>query len=98
MNKHEQDVLLRIFKNKSISTKELAEKCGCPLGTVKKSLDSLCQKGYLGDKGLVTEKAKATLDARRPQRAIILAAAFGMRMVPINTSIPKALLEVDGEK
>lgn len=98
VNKHEQDVLLRIFKNKSISTKELAEKCGCPLGTVKRSLEALCQKGYLGDNGLVTEKAKTTLDARKPQRAIILAAGFGMRMVPINTSIPKALLEVDGEK
>ena len=98
MNKHEQDVLLRIFKNKSISTKELAEKCSCPLGTIKKSLESLCQEGYLDDNGLVTEKAKATLATRKPQRAIILAAGFGMRMVPINTSIPKALLEVDGEK
>lgn len=98
MNKHEQDVLLRIFKNKSISSKELAEKCGCPLGTIKKSLESLCQKGYLDADGLLTEKAKAALDARKPRGAIILAAGFGMRMVPINTSIPKALLEVDGEK
>ena len=30
VNKHEQDVLLKIFRNKSISSKELAEKCGCP--------------------------------------------------------------------
>ena len=98
MNKHEQDVLLRIFKNKSISSKELAEKCGCPLGTIKKSLESLCQKGYLDADGLLTEKAKVALEAKKPRRAIILAAGFGMRMVPINTSIPKAFLEVDGEK
>ena len=98
MNKHEQDVLLKIFRNKSISSKELAEKCGCPLGTIKKSLESLCQKGYLDTDGLLTEKAKIALDARKPRRAVILAAGFGMRMVPINTSIPKALLEVDGEK
>ena len=32
-----------------------------------------------------------------PKSAIILAAGFGMRMVPINTSTPKALLEVNGE-
>lgn len=32
-----------------------------------------------------------------PKRAIILAAGFGMRMVPINTQVPKAFLEVNGE-
>lgn len=30
--------------------------------------------------------------------AIILAAGFGMRMVPINREVPKALLEVNGER
>ena len=33
----------------------------------------------------------------KPKNAVILAAGFGMRMVPINTSVPKALLEVNGE-
>ncbi|MCI8550419.1 MAG: NTP transferase domain-containing protein [Lachnospiraceae bacterium] len=32
-----------------------------------------------------------------PKRAIILAAGFGTRMVPINTKVPKGLLEVHGE-
>ncbi|MDE6293771.1 MAG: NTP transferase domain-containing protein, partial [Clostridiales bacterium] len=31
-----------------------------------------------------------------PKSAIILAAGFGMRMVPINTEVPKGLLEVNG--
>ena len=34
---------------------------------------------------------------KAPKNAIILAAGFGMRMVPINLSTPKALLEVNGE-
>lgn len=34
---------------------------------------------------------------KTPKRAIILAAGFGMRMVPINTEMPKGLLEVNGE-
>ena len=33
----------------------------------------------------------------KPQNAIILAAGFGMRMVPINMEVPKGLLEVHGE-
>ena len=33
-----------------------------------------------------------------PSNAIILAAGFGMRMVPINMTVPKALLEVNGER
>ena len=32
-----------------------------------------------------------------PKHAVILAAGFGMRMVPINLETPKALLEVQGE-
>ena len=34
----------------------------------------------------------------KPKNAIILAAGFGMRMVPINLNVSKALLEVKGEK
>ena len=34
----------------------------------------------------------------KPQQAVILAAGFGMRMVPINTEVPKGLLEVHGNR
>lgn len=37
------------------------------------------------------------LDKNIPQRAVILAAGYGMRMVPINTETPKGLLEINGE-
>ena len=33
----------------------------------------------------------------RPKNAVILAAGYGMRMVPINMETPKGLLEVEGE-
>ena len=35
---------------------------------------------------------------KRRKNAIILAAGFGMRMVPINTETPKGLLEIKGER
>ena len=40
---------------------------------------------------------KQETKSKSPQNAIILAAGFGMRMVPINTQTPKALMEVNGE-
>ena len=40
---------------------------------------------------------KKEFQERSPKRAIILAAGFGMRMVPINTEVPKGLLEVNKE-
>jgi hypothetical protein len=44
-----------------------------------------------------TIKAKQLFEEKSSKNAIILAAGFGMRMVPINTQTPKALIEVDGE-
>ena len=52
---------------------------------------------YIEDSGFVTEKVKILYRRRKPRQAIILAAGFGMRMVPINTEMPKGLLEVNGE-
>lgn len=42
-------------------------------------------------------KKISRLDKNIPQRAVILAAGYGMRMVPINTETPKGLLEINGE-
>ena len=42
-------------------------------------------------------KAKAQIHAASPKNAIILAAGYGMRMVPINTEVSKGLLEIHGE-
>lgn len=36
-------------------------------------------------------KKISRLDKNIPQRAVILAAGYGMRMVPINTETPKGL-------
>ena len=54
--------------------------------------------GYLDDNSKLTDSAQAIFKSHAPQNAIILAAEFGMRMVPINMITPKALLEVNGER
>lgn len=64
---------------------------------VNRSLKELIKTDYLDDSIRPTVKAITEFKQKTPQRAVILAAGFGMRMVPINTEMPKGLLEVNGE-
>ena len=45
----------------------------------------------------LTKKAGNEMEEKRPKMQVILAAGFGMRMVPINVEVPKGILEVHGE-
>lgn len=97
MNKQESDILNVLFIEPFINQRILSEASGHSLGVVNKCLKSLIGEGFLDDYIRLTEKAKAEFKAKAPKNAIILAAGFGMRMVPINTQSPKALMEVNGE-
>lgn len=55
------------------------------------------KESYLNEEMQLTRKAKQEIKQNSPKNAIILAAGFGMRMVPLNTEIPKGLLEIHGE-
>ena len=97
MNKQECDVLNALMLEPYINQRILAELCGHSLGTVNRSVKSLIKDGYLSDDIRPTEKARNEIRDKAPKNAVILAAGTGMRMAPINTSAPKALLEVNGE-
>ena len=84
-------------KEKGISQRELASKLGISLGKVNEELRQLKKNGLITQNNNVTEKGEKVLGASHPQRAIILAAGYGMRMVPINMEEPKGLLEVNQE-
>ncbi len=75
----------------------LAEASGHSLGVVNRSVKNLQKEGYLDEDVRLTEKAHLEFQEKAPKNAIILAAGFGMRMVPISMEIPKGLLEVHGE-
>ena len=97
MNKQEGDILNTLYLEPFINQRFLAELSGHSLGIVNRSLKELERAGYIDDQIRLTEKARKEFDAKKPKNAIILAAGFGMRMVPINTETPKGLLEVNGE-
>jgi CTP:phosphocholine cytidylyltransferase-like protein/thiamine kinase-like enzyme len=97
MNKQEADILRTLFVEPFINQRILSETSGHSLGVVNRSLKTLIAEGYLTEEIQPTTKALHEYNTKAPQNAIILAAGFGMRMVPINLSTPKALLEVNGE-
>lgn len=97
MNRQEADILKKIIEDNFINQRILTETTGHSLGVVNRSLRALIDEGYLTADCMPTADAKAAYDAARPRNAIILAAGFGMRMVPINLLSPKALIEVNGE-
>ncbi|MBR1781502.1 MAG: NTP transferase domain-containing protein [Oscillospiraceae bacterium] len=98
MNIQECDILRTLSDEPFLSQRILAEVSGHSLGVVNRSVKNLTAAGYLDGEVHLTEQARALMDQRAPKNAVILAAGFGMRMVPINLSTPKALLEVNGER
>ncbi len=94
----ELDVLNILNVKPYSNQRALSEACGHSLGIVNKALRNLISQGYIDDHMQLTTKAVEEFESKKPQNAVILAAGFGMRMVPINMSTPKALIEIAGER
>ena len=97
MNIQKYDIMNRIIINKDKNQREMAKATGYSVGKVNSSIKELKEEGYLTSDKELTEKASAELEKRKPRNAVILAAGYGMRMVPINVEVPKGLLTVKGE-
>lgn len=97
MNKQELDILKILAQEPFINQRILAETSGYSVGGVNKVLHTLVEQEYIDEGMRLTNEAKKLLENAAPGNAIILAAGFGMRMIPINTQTPKALIEVSGE-
>lgn len=99
MNKSEFIVLRTINKDAVLisNQRNLAGKLNWSLGLVNKVLKNLRSDEYLNSNLVLTQKGIDFLENSKPKNAIILAAGYGLRMVPINQNKPKALLTVDGK-
>lgn len=97
MNIQELDVMNTLFQGPFVNQRLLAESCGHSLGTVNRCLKELSRQGFLDSRFQLTEKARGEFSQKAPKNAVILAAGPGIRMIPINTEVPKAFLEVHGE-
>lgn len=97
MNIQECDILNELAAKPFVNQRILSKDTGHSLGITNRSLKALSEEGYIDQTCGLTEKAWEALKEASPQRAVVLAAGFGMRMVPINMETPKGLLEVHGE-
>ena len=97
MNKIEADILQVICENGGQTQRAIAEATGHSLGIVNRTIHSLICEGWMTELLQPSAIALQKYTKCRPDNAVILAAGFGMRMVPINLLTPKALLEVRGE-
>lgn len=97
MNIQNCDVLKTIYEEPGLTQREISQKSGHSLGIVNRSIKELQESGLLNKDLSLTDTARNVIAGTGPRNAVILAAGFGMRMVPINTSVPKGLLEIHGE-
>lgn len=91
------DILLRLSVTPYRNQRDLADELGFSLGLVNVCLKDLSAANLLDSDMCLTNRAKQLIRERSPKRAVILAAGFGTRMVPINLETPKGLLEVNDE-
>lgn len=93
-------ILRTIAEDKTVTQRGLSRKCGLGLGTVNSTVKKMMEDGCIEKKDsclFVTEKGFEILRDHRTERAVIMAAGFGSRFVPLTLETPKGLLEVLGE-
>lgn len=98
LTKRQFDVLdLLIEEPAEYTQRIISEKLKVSVGTINKIIAELKDKGFI--EGLKpTESALSVMDNYKVKRAVIIAAGFGSRLVPITLNTPKPLVRVNGKR
>ena len=90
-----------LIDNPETTQRELAAYAKISLGTINSTLKESIAAGYLQQepprKMTLTQAGQTILDKYKVKNAIILAAGFGSRCIPLTYETPKGLLEVYGK-
>ncbi len=98
MTKKQFDILSYLCEFKGeYSQRQLSVETDMSVGSVNKTLKELENDKYI-DGMSVTDKGVKALEPYKVNRAIIIAAGFGSRLVPITLNTPKPLVRVNGKK
>ncbi|KAA0548500.1 NTP transferase domain-containing protein [Bacillus sp. BGMRC 2118] len=101
MNVEALKIVRELKKEDKVTQRELSKILNISLGKTNKLFSSLMDEGYIThtQNGYsLTDKAENLLKPYKVDNAIIMAAGFGSRFVPITFETPKGLLEVLGER
>ena len=86
---------------KKFSQREIASMVHLSLGLTNKTLSELTELGLISintkKEFQITKQGLESLEPYRVKRAVILAAGFGSRLVPISLNTPKPLIRVHGK-
>ena len=80
-----------------LSQRAIAAGAKISLGIVNKTMTTLAENGLI-ENGTISEKGLSALEPYRVKRAVVLAAGFGSRLVPITLNTPKPLVRVKGKR
>ena len=80
-----------------LTQRVLAGICNMSVGTVNKLAAQLSERG-LAAEGRITDQGRTALEPYRVKRAVLIAAGFGERLMPITLNTPKPLVRVRGER
>lgn len=99
LTKKQFDILTYIESNRDeeLTQRTISSQTGISLGSVNKTIASLQELNYLQD-NTITKEGLAALEPYRVKRAVLLAAGFGSRLVPITLNTPKPLVRVKGTR
>ena len=97
LTKKQFDILTELERAPESTQRALAKNAQMALGTVNKTLGDLENLGYVAG-GKITPAGLTALAPYRVRRAVILAAGFGSRLVPVTLNTPKPLGRVNGKR
>ena len=94
-------VFRTLLEEPDITQRELARKTDISLGTANSLIRECASRGYIKEEAggwKLTCEGEAMMEQYRVDGALIIAAGFGSRFVPLTFETPKGLLEVFGER